>query len=236
MYKETERLNYKDVDKLVTKYIKATTIESKKQIASEILAAFHHYIMKYVSLLKGRTRNKNQRDTYVFLSLFYKKNEFVKLSKLNSLIYLCREYTDCDLYNEFAVMFLELLNKYKRVSKASFTFYISKYMRWKIRDWFRDKILRESRKSEINKFFKDFYILKQHNQNKEDNSNLDLGWVIDPGKTIYKKLNRYERFLIYLHYGCSISLEAMAKILGTTKGMINLKITKIRNKLKEGDM
>ncbi|MCW4027691.1 MAG: hypothetical protein NWE76_09445, partial [Candidatus Bathyarchaeota archaeon] len=147
LYPSIPQWTYQEIDLLVKQYL-----DGNHEVQATLLQAFHNYLMKYSYLLKGRVGNLNHTDTMEFLSLFLPGSRKTSLSLMKvyrQIVRICRSLEVGDIYNELCVFFIVLLSKYKIYEGTSFTRYLTKHIRWDIKDWIermaRDALCRAGR-------------------------------------------------------------------------------------------
>jgi len=132
------KLSLKEVDIKAKEYQTSNSQARKKELQAELLKSFHDYFIKYVLLLKGELRSFKHSDTLEFLSLFLSGHKSASdlLGIARYIARTCKSLEPGDIYNELCIIFIELLRKYKISHKGvGFTYYITKYMRWTVKDW-----------------------------------------------------------------------------------------------------
>lgn len=132
------KLNLKEVDTRAKEFQTSNSQTRKRELQAELLKSFHDYFIKYVLLLKGELRSFNHSDTLEFLSLFLSGHKPASdlLGIARYIARTCKLLEPGDIYNELCVIFIELLRRYKISHKGvGFTYYITKYMRWTVKDW-----------------------------------------------------------------------------------------------------
>lgn len=120
-------------------------ISPTPEIGEKLLAAFNPFLMKYVNLLKtgkitseGKNPNKFRlsKDTKQFLALFSSngiRSSYSELSKAAArLPNAFRNETADGVYNELAVLFLDLAQKFN--GTGGFTGYIHHRFKWAVKN------------------------------------------------------------------------------------------------------
>ncbi len=110
--------------------------------AQKLLQAFHGYLMKYVRLLtSGKLDNAIPKDTQQFLSLFIPSGnysygqrlaEFRKVAERLPNMAIQSLMTSDDIYNELAIIFLDLAKKFKP-EIGGFTGYIQYHFKYAVK-------------------------------------------------------------------------------------------------------
>ena len=210
-----------------------------------LLKAFHKYFMKYVTLTKGTLTTIDNSDTISFLCLFMSKDKKDLMGIYRYINYVCASLEEEDIYHELVIIFIELLNKFKFFPEVSFSFYITKYMRWAIKAWVM--------KIAQNPLTKTRALLSQPQEIQQgleqipgdtestkllftidlELPELNLGWVIDPSSRLFGKLTQYERFLLYLNFKEGLGVRQISERLGRAKDTIHTQISRALVKLKE---
>jgi len=243
IYPVTKRPTYKQIDEVVKKYKESISETERTELKKQLLQAFHQYFMKYTMLLKGRVNDINNHDTLSFLSLFLTGREKTRSNFVNIYKYairVCKGMQMEDIYNELVTLFLELLDKfrfYPKATYASFTRYITKYMRWGIKAW----VMRTAKElwndySEIPAGIPTPNHLSsmQHPEDIDltDLRELDLSWVLSPQHPLFAQLSIHERFLLFMKFKEDVTSYSLSKQLGCTAGKIDLQINKAIRKLR----
>jgi hypothetical protein len=270
MYKvdEKQRLTYKEVDVLVKKFQASKTEQQENFYLQQLLKSFHNYFLKYVTLLKGTLSSYVNTDTAIFLSLFLEgRPKNLKSFKIiaRQLSQICSSLEEDDTYNELVIMFIHLLNKFEFRGSTSFSHYVTKYMRWDIKQMimkmFKNPINQNPVSWELNKKGRHLQLKSNNFHNQQSLSKryqksfytedtydngiyselpkMDLSWVISPGTELFGILSEYERYLLYLNYKKNLGVRQISKKLGRAKDTIHNHIQhameKLRTHYKKGD-
>jgi len=230
----------------------------KPAALSLLIDIFTPYLLKYVKLTKGSKENAyDNRDAQEFLRLFVSTKDGSKKSfsevKANIAATLFA-YDHSDLFNEYVVIFIVLLDKYEKREGINFMRYATRYFRWKLRNYLcrlsRDPLFHieeleyegEAIESDVAIELVSQNTLFFEQQSKSISDLLDdkkihpddisLCWVIHCDKWIFKKLTPYQRFLIYLYFTKGEGITVIAKRLGRSKDTITVHMEKIFRKIK----
>lgn len=234
---------YQELDCLVAEFQAAETTREEEEILSNIMCSFHGYLMKYVRLIKGQISHTqlDNLDTVRFLALFLPGesklfNNYKRIYRF--IVEVSKHLEEGDIYNELAVIFIQLLHSYKVYEEVSFAKYITLYMRWAIKDW----IMETSRKnrplttsygssdpaltifSSEETSIEDFCI---------DLPQMNMAWVVKPDTKIFEVLSPYERFLLMQNFKEGLGVRQIGERLGRTKDTINKHIRLALNKLRD---
>lgn len=252
MYPETKRLTFRQVDKVVAAYRTASTKKEKDQHLARLLQSFHNYFLKYANILKGRVDKDSIRDhdTITFLALFvptpttrpmygapkgtpeqHEKSKRNYMSIVYNLKKICYSLSEEDVYNQLCLMFIELLNSYEKRGNASFTYYITTYLKWRIQEWLM-KLAKDPLNRDIFPYDPDS-LDESYRKGFSDLMKLDLNWVIDPGSGIFSILSIYERFILYLRYKEGLGYKRIAKRLGKSPVTVLEHLRTTYKKIKE---
>jgi len=213
-----------EIDAIVAAY-KEGSGHKKAAALSLLIEIFSPYFLKYVKLTKGSKESTyDNREAQEFLRLFVSTKDGSKKSfaevKANIAATLS-SYDHSDLYNEYVVIFIVLLDKYEKREGINFMRYATRYVRWKLRNYLcrvsKDPLFHiESFEHEGETIDPDVAMelvsqntlfFEQQSQKIGDilsdkkihPDEISLSWVIHCDKWIFKKLTPYQRFLIYLY-------------------------------------
>ncbi len=233
---EYKWLNYKEIDEIVHGYKDSVDEKSKAIHRAGLLRAFHKYLMKYVSLLKGTIGSIDNSDTISFLALFLTgpKGPRDYLGIYRYIIHTCKQVEDVDIYNELVTMFILLLDKFEFYPEVSFSRYITKYMRWSIKAWIMDTARNPLNRSPIE--YEPYLETTGSEQSTNINielPNMDLAWVSNASSPLFSILTRYERFLLYLNYKEGLGVRQISERLGRAKDTIHAHLQQALQKLRE---
>jgi hypothetical protein len=128
--------NLADVNKVGERYAR----EKNPEDLEYLLKAFNNYLMKYVALLTGNLLldskyHRIPRDTKLFLALFAANgirsslDEFIRVATRLPNAFINMDAND--IYNEMAVIFLDLTNKFD--GRGGFTGYIHHRFGWAVK-------------------------------------------------------------------------------------------------------
>ena len=231
----------------------------KPAALSLLIEIFTPYFLKYVKLTKGSKENSyDNRDAQEFLRLFVSTKDGSKKSfsevKANIAATLS-SYDHSDLFNEYVVIFIVLLDKYEKREGINAMRYLTRYFRWKLRNYLcrlsKDPLFHvteleyegESLDSDvaIELVSQNTLYFEQQSQKIGDilfdkkihPDEISLRWVIHCDKWIFKKLTPYQRYLIYLYFAKGEGITVIAKRLGRSKDTITSHVEKIFRKIKK---
>lgn len=257
--KERKKYSLKEIDEIVLVY-KSGGSKEKRESLELLLDIFKPYFLKYVKLTKGGDDNQYQnREAKEFLRLFIstKGTDRKSFSEVKRDIAKTLEsYEHEDIYQEFVMIFISLLNKYKIIPEVNFMRYITRYFRWHLRNYIvrvsKDSLFKtidltalEDASDDIHgcldytfdKYVHDYCALSQDDEPFNDhriikNGEITLEWVIKCDHFIFSKLTYYQRYLLYLYYGKSQGAVAIAASLRRSKDTISSHIGKIHKKIR----
>lgn len=263
------KLSFKEIDARAKEYQSSQDSKRRVELQTELLKTFHDYLLKYTLLLKGELENirftLKQSDTLEFLSLFLPRQSKSAADLLGITRYvarICESLEARDVYNELCLIFIKLLQNYEVRENVGFTHYITKYMRWAIKDWIMgmskeplcrftssieedakesnpehivtidDNILRVYARGSLRLLSSQEFYDPRPNDIRLQLPQLNLGWIRDPRNKFFATLKPYERFLLYLNYKEGLGVRQIGKRLGRTKDAINRHLQHILVKLR----
>ena len=230
----------------------------KAAALSLLIEVFEPYILKYVKLTKGSRENTyDNREAQEFLRLFVSTKDGSKKSftevKLNIAATLS-SYDHSDLYNEYVVIFITLLDKYRIIPGINFMRYATRYFRWTLRNHIcrlsRDPLFHVADLEHEGETVDHDTIMELVTQNtlyfeeqskrmsdilSDSKIHLDtvsLSWVMHCPKWLFSNLNHYQRYLLYLYFGKGEGCVNIAARLCKSKDTITSHLEKIFRKIK----
>ena len=235
MYDDFCFMDYNKIDDSVRKYQKAKGKE-KEQFKQQLLKAFHKYFLKYAMYFKGVRPDFSSKDTMLFFALFSSGNKFninTAIDIWKHITAVCREFELEEIYNELVIIFLRALDRFEFVTGVSFVHYVTKYLRWDLKDWVKRQIRNPLlAAASLEDFREEKDGLHYNPVEKNAFFDLNLKWVLNAKDSIFSKLLPYERYLLYLIYKQGLSVDEVSKRLGRAKGTIFTQLHAIYNKLK----
>lgn len=234
------------IDELIAQY-KTGTVTERNEALGKLINQFTDYFYKYVNILHGGEINMRNRDTYRFLSLFLAGQQKDAQSIARVRYYVTRlmqRFDREDIFNELVLIFIHLLDRYKRVENeqgvVNFVHYFTTVFRFRVKDWFNSLCNQplmanpmyldegvEDDEGNLLPFISPELVQAmgskfevQEFERKLDLRKLDMTWVMGSQDPLFKGLSRYERFLLYNCYGLGKSVQSIADKLGRDKDTI----------------
>ena len=254
--KNKREYSYDEIDGIVLSY-KENTGQIKNNSLTLLIEIFHPYFLKYIKLLKNsEATSYGNRDVKEFLGLFSSKaNPSQTMSDVKrNIIKTLSSYTSEDLYNEFVLLFITLLNRYEKREGIHSMRYFTRFFRYYLRNWIvkisKDPMFHvnhepltgdkdEDERDKLADMSDDLVHgrpnLLVHDKSSEpmiDLAGLDLGCLISEKGWLIERLTSYQRYLLYLRYKCSLSCVDIAKRLNKNKDTISSHLKVIVRKLK----
>ena len=236
------------IDKFVFIYLNGNEKE-RYEAQARILEYFDGYLEKYTSILQGIHVDLQNYDTRLFLALFLSgkdKNQTTFRHQCRQINKTLSNFSREDLKNEVTIVFLKVLSKYRIYEGVNALNPLTKIFRWRLKDWYnrtvRDALYHTREvpvpRGEGSLTVEQWIDLIQADTVDYDKGleAMDLSWVNAPQKAIYQTLSKYERYLLYLLYGESISVSQVAKQLGRDKDTVKRHIKIILSKLEQAHL
>ena len=235
----------------------------RNKILTDLLEHFKDYMNKYVGLLRGGELNLRNKDTYQFLSLFLAgkpKDARSLMSARAQISRVMQYYEEDDIFNELVIIFVNILDRYVPVvdeegNMVNFVYYFTMVFRFRVKDWFNKLVtqplltdtisLDEEYEDEeghvlpaknsymVQRAIETFLEEVEEVEKKLDFSGFEISWVINSDNPLFKGLTRYDRYLLYCHFGMNMSVQAIADALGRDKDTIWRHLSKILEHLRE---
>jgi len=246
------------IDELVLAY-KNGNVHERNDALTDLINQFGGYFNKYVDILHGGALNLHNRDTYRFLSLFLPKQEKTTQSITwvrRSIVRIMQHYERGDIYNELVLIFINLLNKYKRVENeqgvVNFVHYFTTVFRFRVKDWYNsltgqpllsnpvyiDEGLEDS-DGNLLPFLADGLITGigyefdvSELDRRLDLKRLDMAWVARSSDPLFRDCSQYDRYLLYNCFGLGKSVQSIADMLGRDKDTIWRHLHRIMDNLR----
>lgn len=231
------RINYLVNEELIDKYHKSPSPAKRKECLRVILKNFNALFNKYINLIRDKKNKRLTRDTLLFISLFYAGktagelvDEDIKRT-CKILKSISQAYSDSDLISEFHIIAIDIINKYRRLKKSSFTNYFTKLFRYRVADMMQKALTaRVGYNVNIYNYNDDIW----HHTNKTQDVPIDIKWVLHGGFGS-KHLTINERFILYKIYvehiphtllveKYGLSRQDFPRILNEIKAKYNIEI------------
>jgi RNA polymerase sigma factor (sigma-70 family) len=235
---------------------KAKTDQGAKM---QLLEAFDGFLSKYVGILKGSVSlDSENSDIKKFKDLFISNRNFAFYKPAALTHQLQAMYTlvdDRELKQEFIADFLTAIRNFTpQKAKNGFLPYVIQYIRWKAKDkidasmrhplflarW--NAVVRRGQQDfaaqDVNPI--DLAVCGDRDDSIEDVeadfydglSDMTLEWVDNCKDPLFKELNRYGRYLLYLRYKAEMTYDEIAEALNRSPRTVSEQIKRVIHKLR----
>jgi len=225
----------------------------------QLLESFDGFLNKYVGILKGTVSlDSENADIKKFRDLFISNKNFTfykpgALSRqLQSMYTLVDE---AELKQEFIADFLTAIRNFTpQKAKNGFLPYVIQYIRWKAKDkidaamrhplflarW--NAIVRRGQpgfnSQDVNPI--ELAVCNNRDDSQEDIecgfyqglSEMSLKWVDDCSDPLFKELERYDRYLLYLRFKAEMTYDEIADALNRSPRTVSEQIKKVIHRLR----